>query len=235
MRRSGGSGARCVGTGARAGAVRALGRRAARRHAARGAAVAARRRRGTARPRTSCGSPTSVPYASASSLVRPLPDRPVVAVVRRVRSASSTRATATTVSPSASRATRTPVASRPCSEISSTPMRTRLPAEENTRISSPGATVNAATTSPRASVTRMPRTPWPPRPWRLNDVERGALAVAARRHEQQHRARRGRRRSSRRASSAFLSFMPADAGGGAAHRPHVVLGEADRHAVAATP
>ncbi len=47
-------------------------------------------------------------------------------------------------------------------------MRTMLPADENTRISVPASTVKAETTSPRASVTRIPRTPCPPRPWRLN-------------------------------------------------------------------
>ena len=58
-----------------------------------------------------------------------------------------------------SRATRTPVASRPCDEISLTSIRMILPAEENTSISSSGATVNAATTAPREAVIFMPRTP----------------------------------------------------------------------------
>ena len=63
---------------------------------------------------------------------------------------------------------RTPVASRPWEEISPASMRMMLPAEENTRISSSALTMKAPTTAPRAAVTLMPRTPWPPRPWRLN-------------------------------------------------------------------
>ena len=41
------------------------------------------------------------------------------------------------------------------------------PPEETSRISSSSATMNAATTVPRVPVSRMPRTPCPPRVWRL--------------------------------------------------------------------
>ena len=43
-----------------------------------------------------------------------------------------------------------------------------MPFEEITMISSSRPTMNAATTPPRLAVSLMPRTPWPPRPWRLN-------------------------------------------------------------------
>ena len=38
--------------------------------------------------------------------------------------------------------------------------------------------MNAATTKPFLAVSLMPRTPWPPRPWRVEVLELGALAVA---------------------------------------------------------
>ena len=203
MDRSGGSGARPrpghrrAGDGAAAparaaGAVGAGCGHAAAPSAASPSTTVVRRRRRAARlarrGRTAVSGPMSSATLSIVGLRCPL----------RSGSASSTGATALTVSPSSSRATRTPVASRPCAEISLAPMRMILPPDENTRISSSGATVNAATTAPRDAVIFMPRTPWPPRPWRLNVLELGALAVAARAHEQHHRVVAGRRRSSRR-------------------------------------
>src|SRR5262249_24352829 len=74
-------------------------------------------------------------------------------------SASSTGATATTLSPSPSRATRTPVASRPCAEISLAPMRMILPADEKTKISSVSLPPSPHRTPPRAAVIFSPRTP----------------------------------------------------------------------------
>ena len=67
--------------------------------------------------------------------------------------------------------------------------------------------MNAATTAPRASVSLMPRTPWPPRPWRLNVVELGALAVAARVTNSSTASSRATSQLTT-PSSAFLSFMP---------------------------
>ena len=74
----------------------------------------------------------------------------------------------------------------PCSEIASVAVRTRFPADENRRISSPGTTVNAATTRPPGL--RDPHAPYPLAAPTLT-VERresSPLAVAARRDEQEH-------------------------------------------------
>ena len=133
--------------------------------------------------------------------------------------------------PSRSAATLTPVASRPWEEMSLTPVRMILPAEENTRISSSGCTMNAATTPTRLAVTFMPRTPWPPRPWRLNrsSLVRLPWPLALTNSITESSWATSQETT---ASSAFLSFMPRTPAVGPAHRPDVGLREADRHPVA---
>ncbi len=61
-------------------------------------------------------------------------------------------------------------------------------------------------------------------------LELGALPVAARAHEQHHRAVLDHRRAHHGVLGVLELHAP-HAGGGPAHRAHVVLGEADGHAV----
>ena len=70
----------------------------------------------------------------------------------------------TSRSPSSSRMSRTPWVLRPCTETSSTVVRTSVPLELMSMISCPGITCSAATVTPLRSDVCSAITPWPPRP-----------------------------------------------------------------------
>ena len=87
--------------------------------------------------------------------------------------------------------------------------------------------MKATTTRPRWAVSRMPRTPRPPRPWRLKcwswvrlpnpaSVTIRMVVVVPGRVDGHHLV-------------AGPQVHAPHAGGVAAHGPHVVLAEADRH------
>src|SRR6202034_1402934 len=95
------------------------------------------------------------------------------------RYSATTGATAASAWPSSRFITRTPVASRPWDAISRTAVRMTTPPDDTKRTSSSRLTMNAETTPPRRAVSRMPRTPWPPRVWRVNRSTLGRLPYPA--------------------------------------------------------
>ena len=124
--------------------------------------------------------------------------------------------------------TRTPVASRPCDEISRTGHADHDAADAITKISSSRPTMKAATTTPFLAVSLMPRTPWPPRPCRLNLSSWVRLPKPA--SVTMRMATSSRATSQETTSSLGLHLHAPHAGRGPAHGPDLVLGEADGHA-----
>ena len=184
-------------------------------------------------------SPSAPPAPSVRTLPSPPPSQAAPSTRaapgrRTLRRSSLARigATEATVWPSSRFITRTPVAPRPCEEISRTGMRIVTPLDDTATISSSRPTMNAATTSPLRPVSLMPMHTLAAAALRVVLVELRALAVPGLGDHQDRRvvagdvdATRPRRRC--------RSFMPRTPAARATHRAHVVLVEADRHALAA--
>ena len=88
--------------------------------------------------------------------------------------------------------------------------------------------MKAATTKPRAAVSLMARTPWPPRPWRLKRSVFTRLPKPV--SVTTSRSASSRTTSRAIALSSPLQLDAAHAAGVAAHLADLVLVEADRHA-----